>query len=246
MSWRKSRAQTREQRAKEALTCLKHAGHNPKSGLLLDLGCGRGYLTGYFLKQKIDAIGVDISKKAIKDARRRIPDGIFICADGTKLPFREGCFHTIILNDVLEHIPYNYGYSILSEMKRVLKDSGRIYISVANRYQIREPHTRIPFLTWLPKRWWDTFCYRLTKGTRLKYGCYPYTVRDLRKLTEKVGLACIDYTWLYAWNKLSNVELIGDPLLRSVVKVIKKFGLFKLAHVIAVKLSVILFICQKK
>jgi hypothetical protein len=39
-----------KQRVKEAITCLKLNKHDPKTGLLLDLGCGPGYLHEYFLK----------------------------------------------------------------------------------------------------------------------------------------------------------------------------------------------------
>lgn len=152
MRLEKTTAWKREQRAKEAIICLKLTGHNPKSGLLLDLGCGSGYLTRYFLKLGIPAIGVDISRGGIKFAKRKIaPSGSFILADGVKLPFREGYFNTIILNDVLEHVPYNLANSMLNEVKRTLKVDGKLYISVANRYQIREPHTLFPFLTWFPR-----------------------------------------------------------------------------------------------
>ena len=61
----------REQRAKEAIVCLKLTGHNPKSGLLLDLGCGGGYLTRYFLKLGIEAVGVDVSRlKNVKNNKK--------------------------------------------------------------------------------------------------------------------------------------------------------------------------------
>jgi hypothetical protein len=48
MKKRKAFTWKRGQRAKEALFCLNLAGHNLKSGLLIDLGCGLGYLTQYF------------------------------------------------------------------------------------------------------------------------------------------------------------------------------------------------------
>ncbi|NIQ06041.1 MAG: class I SAM-dependent methyltransferase, partial [Candidatus Korarchaeota archaeon] len=60
--------------------CLQLTGHDPQSGLLLDLGCGQGYLTRYFLKLGIEAFGVDISKRLIKDAKRNIPNGSFLVA----------------------------------------------------------------------------------------------------------------------------------------------------------------------
>ena len=154
----------REQRAKEAITCLRLARHDPKSGLLLDLGCGGGYLTNYFLKLGIEAVGVDVAK-GLRNAKKNAPSGSFINADGVNLPFKDGCLHTVILNDVLEHIPYNLAHPMLDEVRRTLKADGKLYISVTNRYELREPHTGIPFLTWLPRPCWDAIC-RLAKWKR--------------------------------------------------------------------------------
>jgi SAM-dependent methyltransferase len=84
----------------------------------------------------IEAVGVEIVKKKIKFAKKSVPKGSFVLADGCKLPFRKECFSTVITNDVLEHVPYNFANPMLSEVKRTLKEDGMFYISVANRYQI--------------------------------------------------------------------------------------------------------------
>lgn len=234
----------RKQRAKDALTYLKLAGHNLKSGLLLDVGCGSGYITRYFSDLGIKAIGVDISKEKVKVAKKKIATtGSFILASGLKLPFRNQYFATIILNDVLEHVPYDLAYPILIEIKRILKMEGMLYISVANRYQVREPHTLIPFLTWLPRTCWNPICRLIRK--RQYHNYYPYTIGLLEKLCQEADLVFTNYTWFYALNKISNIEQIGDPLLKKLVEIINRFKLSKLAYVIAEKVSVILFICKK-
>lgn len=241
MSREKTITQIREQRAREAIACLKLTGHNPKSGLLLDLGCGRGYLTGYFLKHGINAVGVDISKIGIKSAKKRVPSGSFIWADGVKLPFREACFNTVISNDVLEHVPYDLAKPMLKETKRTLKTDGKLYISVMNRYTL-STHAEIPFLTWFPRPCWNAISKLIAKRP---FQDYPYTVRSLRKLCGEVGFTCKNYTWFYAWNKISNVEYVRHPTLNKVVKMMRKLKLSKLAYLVAEKLSVILFICEK-
>lgn len=119
---KKVAAWKREQRTKESVTCLKLAGHHPKSGLLLDLGCGLGYLTRCFLKLGIEAVGVDVARKRVKIAKEKVlPSGSFIFADGFKLPLKEGCFNTVILNDVLENVSYNLANPMLNEVERTLK-----------------------------------------------------------------------------------------------------------------------------
>lgn len=239
----RARARKREQRAKEAITCLKLTGHDPKSGLLLDLGCGLGYLTRYFSKLGIEAVGLDVGRR-IKIAKEKVlPSGSFILADGVKLPFKEGCFNTVILNDVLEHVPYSLANPMLNEVERTLKVGGKLYISVQNKYMIREGHTLIPFLTWFPRPCWNAIYKLVTKDHT--FHANPYTIRKLKKLCSETSLNCRNYTWFYAWNKISNVKVIGDPTLRKITKFIRKLKLSKLVYLIAEKVSVILFICEK-
>ena len=210
---------------------------------MLDLGCGLGYLTRYFLNIGIETIGVDISKELINYSKKNVPNGSFVLADGTKLPFKEECFNTIILNDVLEHVPYNLAMPLLYEAKRTMKRGGSLYISVANRYQLREPHTQILFLTWLPRSCWNAIHKRIKKRQIPNY--YPYTIKSLKKLCQEVGFSYRDYTWFYAWNKISKTKHIGDPFIKKIVEIIKKFNLSRIAYFIAEKVSVILFICKK-
>lgn len=237
-------ARRREQRAKEAITCLKLDGHNPKSGLLLDLGCGLGYLTRYFSRIGIEAVGIDLSKR-IKVAKHEVsPSGSFVLADGVKLPFKEDCFNTVILNDVLEHIPYNLANPLLNEVKRTLKVGGKLYISVENRYMIREGHTFIPFLTWFPRPCWNAI-YKIVTKNPVFDAANPYTVKRLKKLCSETSFTYRNYTRFYAWNKMSNIRHVGDPTLRKIANLIRKLRLSKLAYLIAEKVSLILFICEK-
>ena len=67
--------------------------------------------------------------------------------DGLNVPFEDHTFDTIILNDVLEHIPYYQMDKIIEKIKKVIKPEGIIYISVTNRYALVEPNTRVPLLT---------------------------------------------------------------------------------------------------
>lgn len=239
-----ARAWKREQRAKEAITCLKLTGHNPKSGVLLDLGCGLGYLTRYFSNLGIESVGVDILSHKIKIAKKKVfRSGNFILTDGVKLPFREECFTTVILNDVLEHVPYTLAKPMLTEVERTLKVGGKLFISVESRYMVREGHSLIPFLTWFPKPCWNAIYKIFTE--RPVYPFYPYTIGELKRVCSETNLTYRNYTWFYAWNKILNAKGIGDPTLRKIVKMISKLKLSKPAYVIAEKVSVILFICEK-
>ncbi|MFX0089364.1 MAG: class I SAM-dependent methyltransferase [Candidatus Hodarchaeota archaeon] len=237
---RSSKASGREQRAKEALTCLKLSRHDPTKGSLLDLGCGLGELTGYFLGEGISTVGLDINKESLRSVKEKNPRVKLILADGLKLPFKEKCFHTVILNDVLEHVTYKAGKLMLNQIFVILRKRGKLYISVANKYQIREPHTFAFFLTWLPRT-----CYLPIFRSIGSESIYPYTVRMLERLCKETDFTFENYTWFYARKKILNIDYIGDPITRKVVALLRRINLHNLLFRIAEKFSVILFVCKK-
>ena len=234
-----------EQRVKETITCLKLKGHDPKTGLLLDLGCGPGFLHKYFLKAGIDAVGVEVVKQIVLTAKKAVPRGNFILADGCNLPFREECFSTVVTNDVLEHVPYSLANPLLREVKRTIKTDGIFYISVANKFQIHEPHTLVPLLTWFPRPCWNTI-HKIFKNRPLNESYYPYTVRMLKKLCHETSFSYTNFTWIYALKKTSKIDYIGNRTVRRIAKAINKLGFSRAAQILAEKVSVIIFVCRKK
>jgi 2-polyprenyl-3-methyl-5-hydroxy-6-metoxy-1,4-benzoquinol methylase len=232
------------QRVKEAVTCLKLNGHDPKTGLLLDLGCGGGYLHEHFLKEGIEAVGVEIIRNRIRYAKKHVPKGNFVLADGCNLPFRKECFSTVITNDVLEHVTYVLANSMLDEVKRTIKTDGLFYISVANRYQIHEPHTLIPFLTWFPRSCWNPI-HKILRKQPMNEMYYPYTVSMLKRLCNKTNFSYTNFTWMYALNKTSKTDYIGNRTVRKIAQAINKIGFSRAAQILAEKVSIIVFVCGK-
>ena len=233
-----------KQRVKEALTCLTMKGHDPKTGLVLDLGCGPGFLHGYFLKAGMEAVGVDLVRGNVRKAKKNVPEGNFVLADGCNLPFRTECFSTIISNDVLEHVPYGLANPMLNEVKRTIKADGMVYISVANKYQINEPHTLIPLLTWFPRPCWKKI-HKFVKKRPLKDEYYPYTLRMLKRLCDETDFSYTNFTWMYAYNKTSKTDYIGNRTVRKIAQTINRLGLSRAAQILAEKFSIIVFVCNK-
>ena len=98
---------------------------------ILDFGCGKGIISSEISKINPSAIitGIDVSKKALKSARQKVPNHSFIYVnEGKNLPFKENCFDFIIASDVLEHI-YDTELAF-NELYRVLKHNGKILITV--------------------------------------------------------------------------------------------------------------------
>ena len=103
---------------------------------VLDLGCSQGVVCLLLGCEGFNCIGVDNEESAINYARHELENEekavqqrvSFILAEATKLPFEDNSFDTIILTEVLEHL--NNPDKILAESKRVLKEKGKIIITV--------------------------------------------------------------------------------------------------------------------
>lgn len=105
----------------------KNAGNR-----ILDVGCATGHYSIELSKHGFDCTAVDNNKKYIISIEER--DINALIADGAALPFRDNSFETVILVEVLEHIP-NVS-KILAEVNRVATKN--ILITVPNCGQFEE------------------------------------------------------------------------------------------------------------
>jgi len=96
---------------------------------VLDLGCGDGELFKDYVKS-CEMYGADISPNLLKKAKKNGFKTFKVDMEKQKLPFRNGFFDVVITGETIEHI-VNTDF-FLSEINRVLKDSGILIISVPN------------------------------------------------------------------------------------------------------------------
>ena len=93
-------------------------------GRSLDVGCGNGEIT----KLLRNAVGVDISEELLEKARKK-SDNKFVKAKCEELPF--DCeFDNVILIAVLHNLKKSSRKKCLSEIYRVLKKKGKLFLSV--------------------------------------------------------------------------------------------------------------------
>ena len=90
-------------------TILAHAGNK-----ILDAGCASGEYVGFLLKKGYDAYGVDLFPAKTWESPHRER---FSVGDIRHLPYRDGEFDTVLLMEVLEHVP-DAG-AVLREIHRV-------------------------------------------------------------------------------------------------------------------------------
>lgn len=103
-------------------------------GKLLDLGCGKVPLFLAYKDYIVDNICVDWANTLHKSEYLD-----FECDLRKALPFNDGEFDTIVLSDVLQHVPQPE--HLWKEMSRILAIDGRIIVSVPFYYWLHEhPH----------------------------------------------------------------------------------------------------------
>jgi SAM-dependent methyltransferase len=125
----------------------------PIQGLrVLDPGSGNGGISIAFAKHGARVSGVEIEEDLVNIARKEaVAEGSsaeFILYDGKKLPFPDSTFDAAVSVSVLEHVtgPVNY----LSEILRVLKPGGVLYLGYPNRLRPKETHTGLWGLSFIP------------------------------------------------------------------------------------------------
>ncbi len=108
-------------------TLLKMA--SVSSGMnVLDVCTGTGVVAEAASKLNTTVTGIDFSKEMIEISRRNHPSLNFQVADVQSLPFDDGSFDAVLCGFGIIHLPDPE--KALSEVRRVLKPSGNIAVSV--------------------------------------------------------------------------------------------------------------------
>jgi SAM-dependent methyltransferase len=108
---------------------LDQLGVKP-GGMLLDIGCGTGFLLLAAVQRRLKTWGIDISEEAVKVAHRVSPESEISVGKGERLEFPDAKFDYVVCLGSLEHF-LDMGKAI-AEMKRVAKPEARFCILVPN------------------------------------------------------------------------------------------------------------------
>ena len=202
---------------------------------VLDLGCGVGEYVRAFARRGARAFGTDIATDRLCEAARRVEEtqtaGVegFLVAAGEALPFADGAYDLVVLNEVIEHVADDR--ATLREVGRVLRPGGTCVIFAPNRLFPFETHGiywrgryifgNIPFVNWLPDAW----RHRLVPHAR------AYRHDDWARLVPGTGLRIVDHTYVYP--AFDNVEarvpllgrLVRAACYRAEATALRRFGL---------------------
>jgi ubiquinone/menaquinone biosynthesis C-methylase UbiE len=159
----------------------------PRSGKILEVGCGTGGLLASAARLGIEIEGVDIALRWLVVARRRLKDlGLpvsLVAASADRLPYADASFDTVVADSVLEHL--DDPASAVLEWARVLRPGGTLLVWSPNRFALTvDPHVRLWGLGWLPRRWMPTYV-RLRRG-----GAWPprcLSIGEARRMAVEAG-----------------------------------------------------------
>ncbi len=115
----------------------------PEGGgrMLLDVGCSWGRWSIAGARQGYRVIGLDPSLGAVLAAKRLAGrfglQAAFVVGDATALPFAKSAFHVAFSYSVLQHFGSQALDRSLREIRRVLREDGRVLVQMANALGIR-------------------------------------------------------------------------------------------------------------
>ncbi len=95
---------------------------------LLDAGCGAGVPITKRLSQSFDVTGVDFAEAQLQLARELVPQGKFVRADLTQLPFADNSFDAVCSYYAIIHIPREEHRTLVENLNPILKPSGWVLL----------------------------------------------------------------------------------------------------------------------
>jgi SAM-dependent methyltransferase len=98
-----------------------------KPDMILELGCGISPTA----HAENHIVYSDLSFLALQTLKQNFGKGMYVVADGMKLPFRPGCFSHVISSEVLEHLEDDR--KALAEIVVVMKPGGVFVITFPHR-----------------------------------------------------------------------------------------------------------------
>lgn len=133
---------------KGIINFFKAKGH--LKGKVLDFGCGNGDILRYLFEQNInDVYALDNSPSSITYVKNKygqyLRDAIHVESYPSKYP--SDSFDTILLIETIEHLKDNMLEDVIYEIKRLLKDKGRLVVTTPHDEDLDSFQYYCPFCT---------------------------------------------------------------------------------------------------
>jgi ubiquinone/menaquinone biosynthesis C-methylase UbiE len=194
-----------------------------EEGVVLDYGCGSGANTLSLARNFSHVYASDLTPERAQFTRLRARQenlsnvSVFCCGDTQHIPLPDRSVDVVIVDGVLEWVPESRSgepslvqTDFLKELGRVLKEHGHLFITIENRFGagyfagVREEHTRMRFVSLLPRRMGDLYS-QLVRGKPVR--TYTYSRSGYRSLLQAAGVGVVDF-----WGLLPSYRLMEKAL----------------------------------
>jgi ubiquinone/menaquinone biosynthesis C-methylase UbiE len=183
---------SRERKAKTMLAVLSDffSEQDLTAKGVLDVGSSTGIIDHYLSSHFAYVTGLDIDEKAVAYATRLYEKNNlkFLVGDAMNMQFADNSFDIVICSQVYEHVPN--AYKLMQEIYRIMKPHGVCFFSAGNRFNLIEPHYKLPLLSVMPKPF--AHLYMKLAGKGHYYYETHLTYWGLKRLTK--NFICHDYT----------------------------------------------------
>lgn len=122
-----------------------------KSGVkkVLDLGCGSGRHTVLLAKEGFEVYGLDNAPEGLMIVRKKLKDlGLKAKLKNAdcykKLPYENDFFDAVISTAVIQHNYHDKILFCISEIQRVLKPGGIVFVTVASKRRLERGYLKHP------------------------------------------------------------------------------------------------------
>ncbi|MEO8887347.1 MAG: class I SAM-dependent methyltransferase [Mucilaginibacter sp.] len=136
----------------------------------------------YPYKENITALGIEDAP----NFKKNFPEVNVVKYDGSYFPFKDKEFDIAWSNAVIEHVGcHDKQLLFLSELLRTSKS---IFITTPNRWFPIEVHTRLPFLHFLPKKYFDKILPLFSKAWAAGDYMNLLSVSDVKKMLKQLNV----------------------------------------------------------
>ena len=97
-------------------------------GLVADIGCGPGYVTGHLNAAGLDVLGIDLSPEMIAIARRDYPAARFAVGTMTDLELADNSLAGILAFWSVIHVPDDTVPKVFEQFRRVLRPGAPLLV----------------------------------------------------------------------------------------------------------------------